>query len=58
MSVLKKKAQVILLPTNKESNIWKQGLLNKLSSGDLQPKSSTGFNLYFLSDEEIKELPK
>lgn len=50
-----KRAQVVILPTEKDSLIFSNSLLNKLSYEELSPKHCSHYYLYIISDDEIKE---
>ena len=60
-----KKAKVVMLPTNEPSKLgdlatYKGYSLAKVIKEGINPKDSTlqFWNLYIISDDEIKELPK
>jgi len=62
MSTLKEKCQVVILPTELESNLSLMN--NELYYSEIGFKNYKGFkktftqHLYILSNDEIKELPK
>ena len=60
-----KKCKIVMLPTNEPSKIgnlatYQKRSLSKVIKEGVNPKDSTVqfWNLYIISDDEIKELPK